>query len=110
MDVNKVFTTWIESKDILRTNVLLSTHGKVLCALMIDPEITQVALSLMLGVAQSMIEKSVGILIDAGIVHVEKIGRHNMYHVNYEYIKTHPEYVTLKEIINNVDKARLTDT
>jgi hypothetical protein len=101
MNVYDLLTTWGESKELLRKGGILSVNGRVLITIIADPEITQVALSVILGVSPSAIEKAVAFWQDAGILTTEKNGRNNKYSVNLEMLYQHPDYKTLALLMTN---------
>jgi hypothetical protein len=101
MNVYDLLTTWGESKDLLRKGGLLSVNGRVLVTLIADPEITQVAVSVILGISPSAVEKAVAFWSEAGIIVAEKNGRNNKYSVNLEALHQHPDYKTLALLITN---------
>jgi hypothetical protein len=101
MNVYDLLTTWGESKDLLRKGGLLSVNGRVLVTLIADSTITQVAVSVILGISPSAVEKAVAFWLDAGIVVIEKNGRNNKYLVNLEALHQHPDYKTLALLIKN---------
>jgi hypothetical protein len=101
MNVYDLLTTWGESKDLLKKGGLLSVNGRVLVTLIVDPAITQVAVSVILGVSPSAVEKAVAFWSDAGIVVAEKNGRNNKYSVNLEALYEHPDYKMLALLMKN---------
>jgi len=84
-----------------RKGGILSTNGRVLLTIIADPDITQVAVSVILGISPSAVEKAVAFWSDAGIVVAEKTGRNNKYSVNLEALHQHPDYKTLALLIKN---------
>lgn len=79
---------------------LLSTHGRVLVAIMEDPEITQRALSIYLGVSESNIQKSIKALSDAGIISKTKVNSYNTYQLNLKDGLKHPDISRFYDAIN----------
>ena len=53
-----IFKIWVDSEDDINSESLLSTSGRVLIGLSEDPQIGHLALSLMLGVTETAIEKA----------------------------------------------------
>lgn len=70
---------------------LLSTHGRVLVAIMEDPEITQRALSVYLGVSESNVQKSIKSLSDAKLIVKSRVNKSNSYSLNLEDGIKHPD-------------------
>ena len=80
---------------------LLSTHGRVLVAIMEDPNITQRALSVYLGVSESNIQKSIKALSDAGIISKTKVNGYNTYQLNLTDGLKHPDISRFYDAINS---------
>lgn len=70
---------------------LLSTHGRVLVAIMEDPEITQRALAVYLGVSESNVQKSIKSLSDAKLIVKSRASKSNSYSLNLEDGLEHPD-------------------
>lgn len=81
---------------------LISTSGRVLVALMEDPTMTQRALSVYLDLSETMIDKTVKLLIQNGLITKTKTQRQNIYKVNVEEVKNHPDIQHLKEAISGL--------
>jgi uncharacterized membrane protein len=81
---------------------LISTSGRVLIALMEDPTMTQRALSVYLDLSETMIDKTVKLLIQNGLITKTKTQRQNIYKVNVEEVKNHPDIQHLKEAISGL--------
>jgi DNA-binding transcriptional regulator LsrR (DeoR family) len=96
MNLYELLSTWSEAREITRRGGILSTNGRILVAIIVDPKITQIAISVMLGVSQAAIEKGVAFWEEAGIIEIHKQGRSNTYSVNWERLRDHPDYPTLK--------------
>jgi DNA-binding transcriptional regulator GbsR (MarR family) len=84
--LEKVMRT-LDSKKILRYHKedeisLLSTAGRVLVALIEDPNMTVRAISVYLDLSETMIEKTVKQLINAGLITKTKVNRQNVYRCN----------------------------
>ncbi len=79
---------------------LLSTHGRVLVAIMEDPNITQRALSVYLGVSESNIQKSIKALSDADIITKTKVNGYNTYQLNLIDGLKHPDISRFYDAIN----------
>ena len=78
---------------------LISTSGRVLVALMEDPTMTQRALSIYLDLSETMIDKTVKLLIQNNLITKTKWQRQNIYKVNREEVKKHPDIQHLREAI-----------
>lgn len=81
---------------------LISTSGRVLIALMEDPTMTQRALSVYLDLSETMIDKTVKLLIQNGLITKTKTQRQNIYKVNLEEVKKHPDIQHLKDAITGI--------
>jgi predicted transcriptional regulator len=85
---------------------LISTSGRVLIALMEDPTMTQRALSVYLDLSETMIDKTVKLLIQNKLITKTKTQRQNIYKVNLEEVKKHPDIQHLKEAIAGIFDAK----
>lgn len=88
--LEKVMQT-LDSKKILRYHKddeigLLSTPGRVLVALIEDPNMTIRAISVYLDLSETMIEKTVKQLINAGLITKTKVNRQNVYRCSNKLI------------------------
>lgn len=88
--LEKVMRT-LDSKKILRYHKddeinLLSTSGRVLVALIEDPNMTIRAISVYLDLSETMIEKTVKQLINTGLITKTKVNRQNVYRCNEKMI------------------------
>lgn len=102
--LNNVMRT-LDKKKVLRYHSdgelgLLSTPGRVLIAIMEDPTLTQRALSVYLDLSETMIDKTVKSLIARGLVTKTKVNRQNIYKINQEEIKNHPDIQHFYEAIS----------
>jgi len=88
---------------------LISTSGRVLIALMEDPTMTQRALSVYLDLSETMIDKTVKLLIKNGLITKTKTQRQNIYKVNVEEVKKHPDIQHLKDAISGLFGAKNTE-
>lgn len=82
---------------------LLSTPGRVLCAIIEDNSITQRALSIYLDLSETMIDKTIKSLIDAGLITKTKVNRKNSYKYLSKNIIKHPDIQHLLQSINLLD-------
>lgn len=80
---------------------LLSTHGRVLVAVMEDPDITQRALSVYLGVSESNVQKSLKLLVEADVVTKTKTDGANTYQLNLTEGMKHPDIARFYDAINS---------
>ena len=85
---------------------LISTSGRVLIALMEDPTMTQRALSVYLDLSETMIDKTVKLLIQNGLITKTKTQRQNVYKVNLEEVKKHPDIQHLREAISGIFESK----
>ena len=104
--VNAVLKT-LEKQKVFRYHnenaiSLISTSGRVLVALMEDPTMTQRALSVYLDLSETMIDKTVKLLIQNNLITKTKTQRQNIYIVNIEEVKKHPDIQHLKEAISGL--------
>ena len=60
-------------------------------AILEDPTMTQRALSVYLDLSETMIDKTVKSLISKGLLTKTKLNRQNIYQVNIELLKNHPD-------------------
>lgn len=79
---------------------LLSTAGRVLCAIIEDNSMTQRALSVYLDLSETMIDKTVRSLISAGLITKTKVNRKNLYQCSAEMIVKHPDIHHLIQAIH----------
>jgi len=86
LDKKKVFRYHTED-----TVDLLSTAGKVLIVLLDDPTMTQRAISVYLDMSETMIDKTIKSLAEAGLISKTKVNRQNIYKVNKELILQHQD-------------------
>jgi len=70
---------------------LLSSYGKVLIVLIDDPSMTARAVSIYLGLSETMVAKVFKSLISSGLITKTKDKRQNVYKINYEILKNHPD-------------------
>jgi hypothetical protein len=106
MDSNKMLNLWGDNIETLKSGGILSTNGRVLLAIIYAPEITQLAISVVLNISESAIEKSVAFWSRAGIIEVVKVGRRNVYSIDWVKLKEHPDFIIMKEFIEDDSKIR----
>lgn len=86
LDKQKIFR--YHNEDVVS---ILSTAGRVLVVLSEDPKLTQRAISVYLGLSETMIDKTVKTLIASGLITKTKVNRQNIYKVNEEEVLKHPD-------------------
>jgi predicted HTH transcriptional regulator len=79
---------------------LLSTPGRVLCAIMEDNTMTLRALAVYLNMSETMIDKTVKSLVNSGLITKTKQNRQNIYKVHHEAVMKHPDIQHLLGAIN----------
>jgi predicted transcriptional regulator len=104
--LRKVMST-LDKKKVLRYHndddiSLLSTPGRVLVAILEDPTMTQRALSVYLDLSETMIDKTVKSLITKGLITKTKLNRQNIYKVDIEMLKNHPDIQHFSGAINSI--------
>jgi predicted transcriptional regulator len=107
MDSNEMLNLWGNNIESLKSGGILSTNGRVLLAIIYDNQITQIAISVTLNLSESAIEKSVAFWKNAGIIDARKIGRQNVYTINFEALHTHPDFAIMKALIENENQIQL---
>lgn len=65
---------------------LLSTPGRILLTLLIDPFMTQRAISVYLGISETMVEKTIKTLTDKGLITKTKVNRKNVYQFDKNFL------------------------
>lgn len=86
---------------------LISTSGRVLIALLEDPTMTQRALSVYLDMSETMIDKIVKLLVQNGLITKTKTQRQNIYKIDLEKVKNHPDIQHLKEAISGIFETKI---
>lgn len=84
---------------------MFSTNGRVLFALMLDPTITQRALAIYLGISETMVEKTMKLLFENGLITKTKVKRKNIYNFNIDSIIRNPDIQRLPLILQAIDVA-----
>ena len=84
----------------------MSTSGKVLVSLIEDSTMTIRAIATYLGLSETMIDKTVKSLMNAGLVTKTKVNRQNVYKVHQELVMKHPDIQHLLGAINLPNKAK----
>lgn len=104
----------LDSKKILRYHKddeisLLSTSGRVLVALIEDPNMTIRAISVYLDLSETMIEKTVKQLINAGLITKTKVNRQNVYRCNNKLILQQRDIHNFSSAINLLGDLNFTN-
>lgn len=113
LTLEKVMQT-LDSKKILRYHKehevsLLSTAGRVLVALIEDPNMTIRAISVYLDLSETMIDKTVKQLINAGLITKTKVNRQNVYRYNNKLILEQPDIQNFLVAIKMLDSHNHSD-
>jgi predicted transcriptional regulator len=109
MDVDKMLNIW-DTDEPYSKPAFLSTTGRVLFMMMVDPKVTQIAMSILFDVSETAIEKAVANLVNAGIVEIVKNGRKNEYSIKWEVMSSHNDFQMMREIFSNDVQERFTNT
>ena len=89
---------------------ILSLPGRVLMCLLDDTEITRLALSLLLGVSESAIDKAIATLENENLLEVKRTGRKSRYIIDVANLGSHPDYLAIMSMrINVTDQAKLSN-
>ena len=83
---------------------LLATPGRILAVLADDPTMTQRAIAVYLGLSESMVDRGMKSLISAGIITKTKVKRQNIYKINFEVAKEHPDIRHFLGAITNMNQ------
>lgn len=105
MHVDNLLSLWSGDNQYTIKPSILSTNMKVLMLVLLDPEMTQIAMSVTLGVSETAIEKAVANLQNHDIVTIRRSGRRNKYDVNLVALENHRDFIALKEFIGHVQKG-----
>lgn len=113
LTLEKVMQT-LDSKKILRYHKehevsLLSTAGRVLVALIEDSNMTIRAISVYLDLSETMIDKTVKQLINAGLITKTKVNRQNVYRYNNKLILEQPDIQNFLVAIKMLDSDNHSD-
>ena len=83
---------------------LMSTAGKVLAAIIEDPTLTQRAISVYLGCSETLVDKTVKNLVEAGLITKTKVNRKNVYRIDLNNIQNHSDIQHLTGVLELLDK------
>jgi hypothetical protein len=103
LDKQKVFR--YHNEDVVS---LLSTPGRVLCAIMEDGTMTLRALAVYLNLSETMIDRTVKSLVESGLITKTKLNRQNVYKVHADVVLKHPDIQHLLGAIN-MPKPKVVD-
>lgn len=81
---------------------LLSLQGRVLLCLLDDAQITRLALSLVLGVSESAVDKAIAALEAEKLLTVVRNGRRSGYIIDSEKLGSHPDFLAIMAMRMNV--------
>lgn len=109
MRVDNLLSLWSDNVNNNSKPNILTTNARVLIMIMADSSMTQIAMSITLGVSETAIDKAVANLKNAGIISVERVGRRNRYLINDEALLKNRDILAIKEFIQHV-QARVTNT
>jgi predicted transcriptional regulator len=84
---------------------LFSAPARVLIVLAEQPDITQRALSIYLGISEAAVQKSVKILIDNGLVAKTKVKGRNVYKINEKMLLEHSDIAHVLNAVKCAKKA-----
>lgn len=96
-----IFKIWVDGEEEAGPGSLLSTSGRVLFGLSEDPDVGHLALSLMLGITETAVEKAVAKLVNAGMLKVEKNGRRNKYTILWDVVCEDKDFKVMKAFYDN---------
>jgi predicted transcriptional regulator len=69
-------------------------------AIIEDPTMTQRAISVYLGCSETLVDKTVKALVDAGMITKTKVNRKNIYVVDFESVQKHSDIQHLGAVID----------
>jgi DNA-binding transcriptional regulator GbsR (MarR family) len=81
---------------------LFSTAGRILYTLILDPEMTQRALAVYLGLSETMIEKTLKTLIEQGLITKTKVNRKNVYTFDINLLINNPDIQRLPGVVKQL--------
>jgi hypothetical protein len=83
---------------------LMSTAGKVLAAIVEDPTLTQRAISVYLGCSETLVDKTVKSLVEAGLITKTKVNRKNIYKIDLNNVQNHSDIQHLAGVLELLEK------
>lgn len=81
---------------------LLSTSGRILFTLILDSSMTQRAMAVYLGISETMVEKTIKILVDKGLVTKTKVNRKNVYKFDKDLLLKNADIQRLPVILGKL--------
>lgn len=79
-----------------------STSGRVLYTIMLEPTITQRALSVYLGISETMVEKTIKTLTEQGLITKTKFNRKNVYSFDLDLMAKNPDIQRLPVVLEKI--------
>jgi DNA-binding Lrp family transcriptional regulator len=83
---------------------LMSTAGKVLAAIIEDPTLTQRAISVYLGCSETLVDKTVKVLAESGLITKTKVNRKNVYKIDLKNVINHSDIQHLSGVFELLEK------
>ena len=84
---------------------LLSTNGRVLFSIIMEPTMTQRALAVYLGISETMVEKTIKTLTEQGLITKTKVNRKNVYKLNKNLLIKHADIQRFPLMFNKMLEA-----
>ena len=81
---------------------LLSTNGRVLFSIIMEPTMTQRALAVYLGISETMVEKTIKTLTEQGLITKTKVNRKNVYSFNTNVMGKNPDIQRLPLVFKSI--------
>ena len=81
---------------------LLSTNGRVLFSIIMEPTMTQRALAVYLGISETMVEKTIKTLTEQGLITKTKVNRKNVYSFNTDVMGKNPDIQRLPLVFKSI--------
>jgi transcription initiation factor IIE alpha subunit len=81
---------------------LLSTNGRVLFSIIMEPTMTQRALAVYLGISETMVEKTIKTLTEQGLITKTKVNRKNVYSFNTNMMGKNPDIQRLPLVFKSI--------
>ena len=81
---------------------VLSTPGRILFTLILDPYMTQRAIAVYLGISETMVEKTIKTLVNKGLVTKTKVNRKNVYRFNKDLLLKNADIQRLPLILSKL--------
>lgn len=81
---------------------VISTPGRILFTLILDPYMTQRAIAVYLGISETMVEKTIKTLVNKGLVTKTKVNRKNVYRFNKDLLLKNADIQRLPLILGKL--------